>query len=621
MSAMASSLTQDLSARIYDLTQKLCSSWDPVLFFKELLKCYGTADRSVEQAVLNDRSVNVASEVVDESTMSRPDLAIRQRAYFRFLKKDEDVSSALEKVKLLKEVQNTKNRLQFVICAGPKTLALYDLAEDDTLYLNLEDLPDNYSFLLPIKEGRREKIISSKEADKKACLKLTRLLDSLAKVNDLKTPEQMKKLNVFIRRVLFCFFAEDTDLLNKVDEQGNTVKVEKNRFTNAFNQFVGKHGEGAEKFFGDLFLILDTKYEDRANIEPPIEKNIASFPYVNGGLFRDSNYIPKFDLSSRNLFLDCGRLQWKEISPAVFGAMFQGAMNKEDRRTMGAHYTSEENILKVIKPLFLDRLYDQFEELKKETGKLLKRIESLPLLKSKNKNAIPGISPWLSQEAVKLELQRRAVFEDFLNKVGRLKFLDPACGCGNFLLIAYRELRKLENTVYEYIGMGNFTDSHVSIDQFYGIEIEDWPAEIAHVSMWLMQHLMNQDTNLRFGTNIKSIPLKSSATIANVNALTTDWNSILPAKECSYIFGNPPFGGAVTINKEQKQWLRDCYPQKYKINRADFVTGWFVKASEYMSPNKEIRAAFVATNSICQGEQVATLWGLLFGKSKWGGVT
>lgn len=606
---------KEISTQVYELVQKLNKSWNSVLFFKELLKIYGTAERSVDQAVLNDRSINVASEYIDDS-MERPDLAIRQRAYFRFLKHDEDVAPAVDKVKQLKEVHSQKNRIQFIICCSSKLLYLYDLVLNDGLSIDLTDLPDNYGILLPIKDGRREKIVSSQEADKKACLKLTRLLDTLAKYNNIDQAN-MQKLNSFIRRILFCFFAEDTGIFNPAIE---------NMFTNAFDKLVDKHGTNAKIFFEDLFEVLNTKKGDREKLKARIEKEqnrkipseIMAFPYVNGGLYKDPGFIPDFNLATRNQLIDCGRLSWHEISPAIFGAMFQGAMKKDERRTLGAHYTSEENILKVIKPLFLDKLYEEFEELKVQTAPLKEQIAALPELKrprtSRDGITISGDFRYWSNEAIKLETQRRQVFKDFMKRVGQLKFLDPACGCGNFLLISYKELRKLENEVFSYIGEGAFTDSYININQFYGIEIEDWPSEIAYVSMWLMQHLMNQETNSRFGSNIKSIPLKSSATIVTTNALTTDWNAVLPAEECSYILGNPPFGGALTITKEQKQWLHDCYPAKYKIDRADFVTAWFVKASNYMMQNKNIHTSFVSTNSICQGQQVKTLWELLLKK-------
>lgn len=594
---------QDLSIRVLELSKKLKAKWDNDVFFSELLQIYGTAQRSVEQALLNDRSVNVASEEIYDS-MARSDLAIRQRAYFRFLKRDEDVMTSLDIVKKLKEVNNQKNRFQYIICAAPNSLCIYDLVLHDSLYLDIDDLPDNYLFLMPLKEGRKEKIVSSHEADKKACLKLTNLLDTLTKHNNIQHNE-MSKLNSFIRRVLFCFFAEDTGIFSYTEE---------NMFTNAFNKVVDKHGGNAHHFFEMIFKILNTKPEQREQFIHQYPKEIMAFPYVNGGLFGDDGFIPEFDLVTRNQLLDCGQLSWKEISPAIFGAMFQGAMNKEERRTLGAHYTSEENILKVIKPLFLDKLYSEFEELKKDSEEKIKEIDAIPSLKNKRSNHIAGYSDFLSQKAIDLDEARKNVFRDFLKRIGKMKFLDPACGCGNFLLISYKMLRQLENDVLEYINEGNFTDSYININQFYGIEIEDWPAEIAHVSMWLMQHLLNQGANQRFGSNIQSIPLKTSATIVTDNALTIDWNTVLPAEECSYILGNPPFGGAVTTTAEQKEWLKSVYPPKYKIDRADFVTAWFVKATNYMLKNQDIHTSFVSTNSICQGQQVSTLWGLLLEK-------
>lgn len=602
---------QELSVQVYDLVQSMKKHWEPITFFKTLLKIYGTADRSVEQAVLNDRAVNVASEVTDDS-MESADLAIRQRAYFRFLKREEDVVPAVDKVKQLKEVQNQKNRIQFIICCSSKSLCLYDLVLNDSLSIDLDDLPDNYSFLLPIKDGRRDAIVSTQEADKKACLKLTRLLDTLAKHNSIE-PNNMQKLNSFIRRILFCFFAEDTGIFNPSIE---------NMFTNAFDKLVDKHGTNAKTFFEDLFSVLNTKIEEREAFKKERERNghvvdatIMAFPYVNGGLFKDQGFIPDFDIATRNQLLDCGRLAWHEISPAIFGAMFQGAMKKDDRRTLGAHYTSEENILKIVKPLFLDKLYAEFEQLKKDTASLQEKIKALPEMKRARSSyegiTISGDFRYWSNEAIELETQRRQVFKDFLARIGKMKFLDPACGCGNFLLISYKELRKLENEVLSYINEGSFTDSYISINQFYGIEIEDWPAEIAHVSMWLMQHLMNQEANQRFGSNIQSIPLKTSATIVTTNALTTDWNAILPAKECSYILGNPPFGGANKLSAEQKEWLKNTYPLNYKVGFADFVTAWFMRSKDYVNLNSKIEVAFVSPNSICQGEQVGTLWDLL----------
>lgn len=570
--------SKDLSALISDLSRKMVDKWDPEVFFTDLMAMYGTAKNSITMALKNEQGYNVASQDINDH-MARPDLAITMRAYFRFLKDDADVAPALEQLRNLKEV--AKHKIQYLICSGPSTLAMFDTIEHDSILIGYKDLPGFYSFMLPLLEGRRAHIVSDTEADRKACLKLTRLLDTLAEHNNLKEDE-MRKLNSFMVRILFCFFAEDTGVF---DFGGDNV------FSNAFNKLVDREGSNASKFFADLFTILNTKEDEREHLKNKVAQELLKFPYVNGGLFADTGYIPDFDVITRNQFTDCGHLSWKEISPAVFGAMFQGAMLKEERRNMGAHYTSEENILKVIKPLFLDDLYAQFEQLKQEA-------EPIKLTASfRRHNSVA-----------------RRKFYDFLKRIGNMKFLDPACGCGNFLLVTYKELRTLENKVFEFINEGAFTDSYININQFYGIEIEDWPVEIAHVSMWLMQHLMNQTANARFGSNISSIPLKTSATIVCANALTTDWNEVLPASECSYIIGNPPFGGTTFTSDEQKQWLKDVYPPKYKLGLADFVTAWFVKASDYMLQNKEVQTALVSTNSICQGEQIATLWGLLLDK-------
>lgn len=389
---MAKTTELELSAQVYDLTKSMLDQWNAEIFFKELLKIYGTADHSVNQALANDRAVNVASETVDDS-MERPDLAIRQRVYFRFLKKEEDVAPAVELVKNLKEVNNTKNRFQFIICCSPKALCLYDLVQNDSLSIDLADLPDYYSFLLPIKEGRRKEIVSNKEADKKACLKLTRLLETLAKHNDID-PEHMQKLNSFIRRILFCFFAEDTGIFQSY---GRDVG---NMFTNSFDKLVNKHGTNAKQFFTDLFTILNTKPEDKEQYRHRMAKEIYDFPYVNGGLFKDLGYIPDFDLATRNQLIDCGRLAWHEISPAIFGAMFQSALDKTKRRNLGAHYTSEENILKILKPLFLDKLHAEFEQLKKDTEPMLQEIESIPLLKTKRDKHIDMYPDNLSMKAI-----------------------------------------------------------------------------------------------------------------------------------------------------------------------------------------------------------------------------
>lgn len=555
--------------KLQKLTDSLKDNFSFEELFKGIMSAYGTSKSYIEGAFNNNPSFNIAKADVN-SNMVRKDVALRKRVYFRFVNSDDVVRDELDLILNSEVVKNKANDIPFVIVASNNLLCMYNRIRDEYETIDVLDLPHYYSFLLPLTgEHTKVEIKSEHAADVKACVKLTRLLETLASHNNI-ADNDLHNLNDFIRRILFCLFAEDTGIFDKED-----------MFSSAFASLTAKDGSDCEQFFEDLFLVLDTPNEKRDEIDHPIAHEILAFPYVNGGLFKEKSFIPHFDSRTRSQLIDCGKLSWKEISPAIFGAMFQNAMDSEKRRNMGAHYTSEENILKLIKPLFLDELYAEFDEI----------------------------------DGIVKESVRYARFMEFQDKIANLKFLDPACGCGNFLIITYRELRRLENLILERTAVNEFLSVQhaikVSINNFYGIEIEDWPAEIAHISMWLMEHVMNKETSLKFGITIPSIPLKSSATIKCANALTTDWNDVIKATDCDYVLGNPPFGGTTYTTKEQKEWLKNVYPPKYKMGYADFVTAWFVKASRYMLDNKQMHSAFVATNSICQGEQVATLWGLL----------
>ena len=331
-----------------------------------------------------------------------------------------------------------------------------------------------------------------------------------------------------------------------------------------------------------------------------LDEQIAAFPYVNGKLFEEMLSIASFDHGMREALLDCCALDWSAISPAIFGALFQSIMDAKARRNIGAHYTSEENILKLIQPLFLDSLWEEFNRVKSNKNKLF----------------------------------------EFHKKLRTLTFFDPACGCGNFLVIAYRELRKLELEVLRTVHAGpgsRFLDIHqeisVDVDQFYGIEIEEFPAQIAQVAMWLMDHQMNVRVSEEFGMYFARIPLKTSPHIVNGNALTLEWNDVLPAEKASYVFGNPPFIGKTYQSAEQKADMEKVAGIIKGAGLLDFVAAWYVKAAQYMteipptppfpkwgtspaSPFEKgglrgICTAFVSTNSITQGEQVGVLWGWL----------
>ena len=313
---------------------------------------------------------------------------------------------------------------------------------------------------------------------------------------------------------------------------------------------------------------------------------MRAFPHVNGALFDGPLRIPSFDAPMRSALLDACRFDWSNISPAIFGALFQSVMDPAERRAQGAHYTTEKNILKVIEPLFLDGLRAEFERLKARRSS-----------------------------------RRRPDLLAFQQQLGRLSFLDPACGCGNFLIIAYRELRALETEVLkEVYSSGQFdvladTLSLVNVDRFHGIEIGEFPARIAETALWMMDHIMNNRLSLEFGRTYARIPLKAAPHIAVGNALDMDWREFLPPGECSYILGNPPFVGHQWRTKPQQEDMARIWGTKGQFNRLDYVTCWFNKAVNYAAENPSIDIAFVSTNSITQGEQCGTLWPVLFSRN------
>ncbi|MDR1399040.1 MAG: N-6 DNA methylase [Treponema sp.] len=377
------------------------------------------------------------------------------------------------------------------------------------------------------------------------------------------------RLELYLVRLLFLLFADDTGIFEP---------------PNLFNRYImertGEDGSDLALHLQKIFETLNTPKEGRLKT---IDEQLNQFPYINGRLFAEPLVIADFDHAMRDTLIACCALDWSKISPAIFGAMFQSVMNDEERHDIGAHYTSEQNILKLIYPLFLDGLREEFDKIK-------------------------TLSPALRKE-------RLSVFHD---KIASLKFLDPACGCGNFLVISYRELRLLELEILELLlGSEKVLDIHneikVNVNQFYGIEIEEFPAQIAQVAMWLTDHQMNMRVSEVFGTYFVRIPLTAAASIHRANSLTTDWESVVPKNELSYILGNPPFLGARIMNKAQKNEVIQIFDNTKDCANLDYVTCWYKKAAEYMK-DTGIETAFVSTNSICQGEQVPVLWPLLINK-------
>ena len=376
-------------------------------------------------------------------------------------------------------------------------------------------------------------------------------------------------LERFLVRTVFCLFADNTGIF------------ERDSFLHLLEERTSADGADAGMWLNRLFTVLDTPVAERSTL---LDEELAAFPHVNGDLFRERLTAPDFDSGLRTSLIDAARFDWSRISPAIFGALFQSVMHPDERRAMGAHYTTEQNILKVIEPLFLDDLRAEFERLKQNRG-----------------------------------TRRRAELERFQRRLGELRLFDPACGCGNFLIIAYRELRRLEIEVLQELYPSTETAaldvsqlSNINVHQFYGIEINEFPARIAETALWMMDHIMNVRLSEQLGQYFARIPLGESPHIRCADALEIDWNDVLPADQCSYVFGNPPFVGFVFRDREKqaqtKQVLSDLGASG---SRLDYVTAWFLKAGAYLQ-GKRARIGFVATNSITQGEQVAQLWPALF---------
>ncbi|MCE3001475.1 MAG: hypothetical protein LW860_02060 [Xanthomonadaceae bacterium] len=373
-------------------------------------------------------------------------------------------------------------------------------------------------------------------------------------------------LEVLLVRLLFCLFADDTGIFDR----------------NAFRELVelrtAVDGSDLGRLLNELFEVLNTPAEKR---QRALDEQLVAFPYVNGRLFEERLFTAAFDARTRSSLLDACALDWGQISPAIFGAMFQSVMDPKLRRNLGAHYTSEKNIQKLIGPLFLD-------ELKADLARI---------------------------RALKQTNVRQAQLRQFHQRLASLRFLDPACGCGNFLVVTYRELRALELEVLRELHADVTTrflsvkdEIHVDVDQFYGIEIEEFPAQIAQVALWLVDHQMNQKVSEEFGELFVRLPLVKSPNIVHgVSALAVDWNSVCPKERLSYILGNPPFSGAKVMSDAQRAEIVSLFPASTGAGVLDFVTGWYAIAVRFMQGTR-IKTAFVSTNSITQGEQPGILW-------------
>ena len=461
---------------------------------------------------------------------------------------------------------------RYVLVSDFARLRLYDLeydraAEAPFTELALTDLPDRTHLFDFISGWEKPRYKAEDPANQRAAELMAELHDAL----ELEHYPQ-HDLERLLVRMLFCLFADDTGIFEK----------------DIFHFFVDQTnptGGDLGRALSELFQVLDTPAERR---QTNLGEDLAAFPYVNGELFKENIRIPAFDVAARETLLECCRFDWSRVSPAIFGALFQGVMDKKERRDFGAHYTSETNILKVVGPLFLDNLRDEFE---------------------KKKN------------------NRRAL-DEFHHKLGKLRFFDPACGCGNFLIVAYRELRLLEIDVLRSMAkLDNKMDERglitgvldvgqlcrIQVDQMYGIELNEFAARVAETALWMVDHQMNAELSAAFGQYYVRLPLTVSPHILHGNALRTDWAAFLPPDRCSFMLGNPPFVGKQYRSAEQVEDMAIACAEIEKHGTLDYVCAWYVKATQYMH-GTALRAAFVSTNSIAQGEQVGVLWPYLLNK-------
>lgn len=459
--------------------------------------------------------------------------------------------------------QSPKDVPPRVIICDFARFRLINLETDERIELTIQELPDYISKqrAFDFMDSIQHKIKQEQEqANIEAAYAIGELYSALATDHG-----HSHELKVFLIRLLFCFFADDSQIF------------ERGQFDHYLRQYTALDGSDLGSKLNELFTVLNTPFDKRP---ARMNDDLKAFEYINGNLFGDSLPLFYFDSDLRAKLLACSDRDWQFISPEIFGSLFQSVMDEQERREAGAHYTEKENILKVINPLFMDALRAEFAELCKQNK--AKKIKGL---------------------------------QDFYQKIKNLSFLDPACGCGNFLIVAYDELRKLEDEVIDELyfkkqgdsglNMGIAVQCHLS--QFHGIELDEFPAQIAKVAMWLVNHQCNLRTNDRFGGKVTavSVPLTDEVHIVNDNALAVSW------AQTDYIFGNPPFIGKTYQTAEQKADQKAICGTIKNFGSLDYVCNWYVKAAQMMAENPSVKTAFVSTNSICQGEQVPVLWGYL----------
>ncbi|HTM64825.1 MAG TPA: DNA methyltransferase [Flavipsychrobacter sp.] len=561
-------------AQIEDNLQQLVQSYNQDSFIYDLLLAYGQPKASITR--LQKGGLNL-SKIPGE-------IDWKKKLFFKEVN-GEDPHDLIDNIAANEKA--IKHDPRFLIVTDYKTLLAVDRKTGDTLDIPLLEIAKHFDFFLPWAGMEKKQVIGENPADVKAAEKMAKLYDEIKKDNPAATPEEIHNLNVFLSRLLFCFFAEDTEIF------------EKNLFTNSVANHTQQDGSDLNTYLDHLFEVMNTDNRRRSK---NISAYLNAFPYVNGGLFRNPHKAPVFSRKSRHLLIECGSLQWKDIHPDIFGSMIQAVVTPEHRGGFGMHYTSVPNIMKVIEPLFLDELKEEFEAVKNEPRGLSRLLERL----------------------------------------SRIKIFDPACGSGNFLIIAYKELRLLEIKILQRLqllqkaasgfepkqlelipkaqltlaaGYKPTLFSRIELSQFYGIELDDFAHEIAILSLWLAQHQMNMKFKEVFGSANPTLPLQAGGNIVQGNATRINWENVCPKNEGDeiYILGNPPYLGSKKQTKQQKAEMTLVFNGINDYKNLDYISCWFYIGSKYIEGNNAV-LAFVSTNSITQGDQVGLLWPHIFSK-------
>lgn len=504
---------------------------------------------------------------------------IKNKLYFKTVPTDKSVVAGVAEIE--EAIKDKKSQPRYIIVTNFVDFAAKDTKTFDTLQIPFKDLPTYADFFLAWNGVEKVDYAKENPADIKAAERFTRLYDELKKINHFDDRSQEEKeFNLFLIRLLFLLFAEDTEIMKK------------GIFTNAIKIRSREDGSDLNALFNQIFASLDIA--NRFSQESWLQE----FPYVNGKLFTNASTNLVFDKKTRKLILEAGELlNWNEINPDILGAMIQTVASSEHRSSSGMHYTSVENIMKVIKPLFLDELTANYQTI----------VEKINENEDKD-----------TTERTKRE--NRTVYQKELTtlheRLSNIKFFDPACGSGNFLIITYKELRRLEIQILKTLrhlrndhSINIFEESKISLHQFYGIELDDFAHEVARLSLWIAEHQMNVETEKEISIKQAFLPLRDAGNITQGNALRLDWDSVVPHAPTDeiYLIGNPPYIGSKLQNKEQKDDLRLTIGEQFKYKLMDYIAGWFFKGIDFIN-TANAKLAFVTTNSIFQGEQVAYIW-------------